>query len=242
MIKTQELLDDLKSVKNKIKSIPSKKYYDEYGRYNSATVERRFGTWNNALLECFGEVVRIQPPKRPIIECKNCGKKTKNPKFCSQSCNATYSNKRRYGPPNLCKICGKRIIRQSQTCRKCYIPYTMKKFGEKSIREFRKIPASKNRYQGIRNHAHQVARYYKLKSDKCLLCDYLNHLDLCHIKDIGSFNDDVTLNEINSFDNLVFLCPNHHWDLGHGKISKEEISRVRDLNPHLQRGGLICYH
>lgn len=41
--------------------------------------------------------------------CLNCSQETKNKKFCSKSCSATFNNtgKRRHGkPPNNCKVCG----------------------------------------------------------------------------------------------------------------------------------------
>ena len=226
MITSQELLDDLKRVKNKIGEIPSITHYKKYGQYNCETLRRRFGFWGNILMEVFGENIRESRKPRPTIQCKNCGKKTKNPKFCSQSCNATYNNTRRYGPPDTCKICGKRTRRNLTTCRECYIIYTIKKYGEQTLGKFRKIPSSKNRYQAVRLHAHRIASYYKIESDKCLLCNYSNHLDLCHIKDISSFGDEISLNEINSPDNLVFLCPNHHWDLWHGKLLNKELKVV----------------
>ena len=101
---------------------------------------------------------------------------------------------------------------------------SVEKYGQKTLGQFRKIPASKNRYQSVRNHAHQIIKYLKIKPTKCKMCDYTNHLDLCHIKDIASFSDDTKLSVINAVENLVFLCPNHHWDLGHGKINPEELN------------------
>jgi len=83
MINKTELLEDLKQVKNKIGSIPSKNIYKKYGEYHPATIRRKFGTWNNALIECFGKVVKEKTKLRPIIHCPVCNKKTKNPKYCS---------------------------------------------------------------------------------------------------------------------------------------------------------------
>lgn len=46
----QELLDDLKNVADKLgRDNLTGREYDEFGRFSSATIARRFGKWNNAL-------------------------------------------------------------------------------------------------------------------------------------------------------------------------------------------------
>jgi recombinational DNA repair protein RecR len=52
----------------------------------------------------------------------------------------------------------------------------------------------------------------------CQFCDYKNHFHLCHIKDIFKFDKSTKLKVVNDPKNLIFLCPNHHWDLDHGKL------------------------
>ena len=62
--------------------------------------------------------------KHIYINCIHCNSLTTNPKFCSQSCAASYNNKgkRRHGKPaNNCKICGNKTqssqrIFCSRTC------------------------------------------------------------------------------------------------------------------------------
>lgn len=218
MINKNDLIEDLKQVKNKIGSIPSINRYRKYGIYNPATFHRRFGSWNNALTECFGQIIQERPQERPIIKCLQCGLKTKNPKFCSSNCSATYNNiKRTIHIKNNCIKCGEKIQSRCTCCIKCLPLYKLEKYGEKIIKQFRDIPASKNRYQDVRNHAHRVAKYYDIK-EKCHYCNYKNHFQLCHIKDIGKFPADASLNEINDPQNLIYLCPNHHWDLDHGYL------------------------
>lgn len=105
-------------------------------------------------------------------------------------------------------------------CADCQFVYNTKKYGKQhTLSDFKKIDASKNRYQSIRGHAHRVAKINKMDNSKCSYCDYKNHVDLCHIKDICDFTDDSTLAEINAPDNLIFLCPNHHWNLDHGFLT-----------------------
>ena len=217
MITKKDLLKDLQVVKEKINQIPSKNLYKKYGKYSTETFHRRFGSWNKALKECFDEIVKEKPQKRNIIKCIQCGEKTKNPKFCSQSCSAIYNNIQRSNP-NTCIKCGCKIRKQSICCKNCIDIYRTEKYGEKTIKEFRDIPASKNRYQSVRNHAHQIANIHNLNKT-CPYCNYTNHAQLCHIKDIGDFPDSATLTEINHPTNLIFLCPNHHWDLDHNLLT-----------------------
>lgn len=52
----------------------------------------------------------------------------------------------------------------------------------------------------------------------CKKCGYTNHVEICHIKSVSSFDKLSSLNEINSLDNLVLLCSNHHWEFDHGLL------------------------
>jgi len=217
MISKEELLNDLQMVKNKISQIPSQNLYKKYGKYSTATLHRRFGSWNNALIECFNDIIKEKSKKRDIIKCSQCEEETKNPKFCSSKCAAIYNNIKRSNP-NSCIKCGNRIRKNSICCKNCIGIYKIEKYGEKTIKEFRDIPASKNRYQSVRYHAHQIAELHNL-SKKCHYCNYENHFQLCHIKDIGNFPDSAKLKEINHPTNLIFLCPNHHWDLDHNLLT-----------------------
>ena len=44
----------------------------------------------------------------------------------------------------------------------------------------------------------------------CTICGYDKYYEVCHIKSVSDFSDDSLISEINSLDNLVALCPNHH--------------------------------
>ena len=229
MITKEALKKDLTSVKQKIGHIPSSYSYLQHGKYHKSTLARQFGSWNNALLETFGDVVKTTPKRKNTRSCLNCNSLTKNPKFCSQNCAATYNNKQRgLHSPKTCLMCSKPIHYSSKMCSKCYSISRAKQGGHKTLSEFKKISASKNRYQGVRNHAHLIVKINNLKTNKCLFCSYSNHLDLCHIKDIGSFKDDTKLKIINDPSNLVFLCPNHHWDLDHNKLSTKEKQQLKN--------------
>ena len=220
-ISDKELKQDMIRVQTLINKIPSYSDYQKHGKYHKSTYARRFGSWNKALKQIVGDIVREKPEPRKYHKCLHCDNQTKNSKFCSSKCSASYNNKltKRKYEPKFCPECHKQIQRSSEVCADCQFVYNTKKYGDShSLGEFKKIKASKNRYQSIRNHAHRVAKINELDDTRCYCCEYTNHADLCHIKDICAFKDNSTLTEINSPDNLVFLCPNHHWDLGHGLL------------------------
>ena len=53
-------------------------------------------------------------------------------------------------------------------------------------------------------------------SPKCAICGYHHHVEIAHIKAVSKFEDSATIREINSIDNLIGLCPNHHWEYDNG--------------------------
>lgn len=42
---------------------------------------------------------------------------------------------------------------------------------------------------------------------------------MAHIKAVSEFSDDTLISEINDINNLVGLCPNHHWEYDHGLLN-----------------------
>lgn len=53
---------------------------------------------------------------------------------------------------------------------------------------------------------------------KCAICGYDKHIEIAHIKAVSDFDDNATIREINSINNLIALCPNHHWEYDNGFI------------------------
>jgi len=62
---------------------------------------------------------------------------------------------------------------------------------------------------------------------KCIVCGYQNHVDVAHIIPVYEFHDLAKISEINGISNLVALCPNHHWELDNGFITREEIQEIK---------------
>src|SRR5687768_15758439 len=80
---------------------------------------------------------RAKPNPYPnVVECLNCGAETTNPKFCSQSCAASYTNRitpKRKATPRYCKDCGKAIPSRRKVCDACNpwnIDWEMRTIGE----------------------------------------------------------------------------------------------------------------
>lgn len=56
------------------------------------------------------------------------------------------------------------------------------------------------------------------KPKKCLICGYDKHIEIAHIKAVSEFSDETLISEINDINNLMALCPNHHWEYDHGLL------------------------
>lgn len=158
---------------------------------------------------------------------------TKAKKFCNQSCSASFNNKfprTRMGKQQektyKCRRCGDVIV----------VPRgNLSKFPEKiscpacielnnidmDLRTKGEVFAGLSNWQSarstIRKHSAKVMQSLgRLKF--CQICGYSNHVEICHIKSVSSFPETARFNEINSPNNLVYLCPNHHWEFDNGYL------------------------
>lgn len=69
-------------------------------------------------------------------------------------------------------------------------------------------------YQNARSAIVKNAKTCFLKSSKpkkCAVCGYDKHYEIAHIKAVADFDDDT-------LDNLIALCPNHHWEYDNGLL------------------------
>lgn len=144
--------------------------------------------------------------------CANCNTPTNNPKFCSQSCSASYTNrvspKRRLGK-HSCKICLKPIKAGRSYCQNCFGSKTKDLTLEEAI--YRHLHRS-SAFALVRSRARAV---FKGLPQVCQTCGYDKHVEVCHIKPIKDFPLTTRLSEINSPNNLLMLCPNCHWEFDH---------------------------
>lgn len=180
-------------------------------------------------------------PEIPVIkQCLHCGGQTKNPKFCSRSCSAIYSNlndRERYATRKknnpakkyYCRECGVEVSTGRKKCDECHLknpeiggkPHRLVLWDNITLAEV----ADRASYQ-VHAHIRQRARYRYRKSSRpkyCVNCGYDKHIEICHIHAIADFPLETNVSEINDLKNLVALCPNCHWELDKGSLSIEEI-------------------
>lgn len=114
----------------------------------------------------------------------------------------------------LCE-CGNNKYKESYFCKKCDFKNKRDIILDKTILEFEKDYYNNHRYVIIRKYARKFLEELSIKKE-CNICKFDHYVECCHIKPIHSFSKETKLKEVNSINNLVFLCPNHHkmFDLG----------------------------
>ena len=160
------------------------------------------------------------PLRKIPITCLQCGVDTRNPKFCSIRCAATYNNHhmpKRKKTEKFCSGCGRSSKHTTKQCKFCKPP--KKNYGILTLAEVKQISGSRNSYDTIvRQHSRSVANRNEMLN-RCAECGYANCVECCHIKAVSEFPITATLSEVNHKDNLIGLCPNHHWELDHGLLT-----------------------
>jgi len=148
--------------------------------------------------------------------CKECGKvivvkehemcsEVRKKIYCNRSCSVTHTNRNRERKKKEKEVKEKKPIFN-------YLKGVTKKefFDSKGVYyKFRAV---------IRKQAHYI---YHLNNGekKCCVCGYDKHIEVCHIKSVSSFGDNDLITDINSINNLIGLCPNHHWEFDNGLIN-----------------------
>lgn len=189
---------------------------------------------------CSSKRIGRVPRKVSVHICLTCGKETTNKLYCSILCSSIgrigkqYSLKEKQTKLNktsiknnqrLCAICGKQIGSEYSVS---------KKYCEDCKKSYKISRASQNlndaNRQSIRKHARLIMT--KLRIPKlCGICGYDKHVEVCHIKPVRSFEKDTLLSEVNSPNNLVFLCPNCHWELDEGLLTTDNLVHNKATAP-----------
>ena len=153
--------------------------------------------------------------------------------FCNHSCAAKYSNLVRSKPKNIlsCLHCSKetgKIIRKHVLlCSLCSAKYSLFLFGERTLQDLSNFYRKDDKRAGsvshtiatrVRVHARGLEKF-RVRDKVCKICGYSTYIEVCHIKPLKDFDMTATLNEINSENNTVCLCPNHHKELDLGLIN-----------------------
>lgn len=82
--------------------------------------------------------------------------------------------------------------------------------------------SDRKNYQSYRSAVRKLAEKIYTDSGQskvCAICGYDKHVEIAHIKAVSEFDDSATIAEINSLNNLIALCPNHHWEYDNGLIT-----------------------
>lgn len=108
--------------------------------------------------------------------------------------------------------CGVIVAWDTILCRKCTAKAKTEKAVSLTVAEVK--ATKKARWT---HHVRFFARVYKFA--ECAVCGYDNHVEVAHIKAVSSFPDTATIKEINAPDNVIGLCPNHHWEFDNGLLT-----------------------
>jgi len=150
--------------------------------------------------------------KNPNL-CKNCSKiievvnnrkvsDIKRKKFCNQSCAAQFNN-RKY--KKRTKI---DTLKEQKE-------YFINKYTKEQL--FKECKTWQSARGIISKHARKVYKNSG-KDNKCEVCGYDLHIDICHLKAVSDFDDNTPILEINNINNLKGLCKNHHLEYDNGLL------------------------
>ena len=133
------------------------------------------------------------------------------------------SNKRLklFSTIQTCKRCGINSGKKSVYCIGCKPVRQPKKsidskYLDKKIKEVSYNNGQPSNYTKIRSHARVIIKRYK--KSICENCGYDKYVECCHKKAISAFSKEALINEVNHIDNLIYLCPNCHWEFDKGLI------------------------
>ena len=137
-----------------------------------------------------------------MTNCVNCGSSTLNPKFCSRSCSASFTNraspKRKRLEVSLCPVCENPVKRRNTYCSSSCYGKTMMKSGSSVAKN-----ASRESYNAYMKD-YMLSRYYRRKiaaieqlGGCCCRCGSIEALEFNHIdRTTKSFTIGSSLNSI----------------------------------------------
>jgi len=228
MVCKGDIEKDLRRMFDECGKLPTQRMYDKDGAYSRRTVCIKYGSWNNALSDIFGSINRVYRSTATEIECFNsrCSELTTNPKFCSISCSSSYNNMldngRKIGRARTVKRCRLCDIELSHNRRvKCDDCCNKIKTRDGNFVDYENVTKGMvltndtQKYRRIRGMAREVALKHG-KLDSCFKCGYSLHVECAHIISLHSFDEEAKISEINHINNILGLCPNHHWEFDNG--------------------------
>lgn len=169
--------------------------------------------------------------------CFSCNKETFKTKkevtdsltkrlFCSKSCSASFNNTLRIKSKkysylyNECS-CGKPKTKKAEYCKECFKIEAGKPILEKTLRELTASSDTSIRFNAVRAHARKFMKQSNIVKEciKCKTNEFKDILEVCHIKALKDFSEETLIKEVNSLNNLIYLCPSHHTLLDKGLIT-----------------------
>lgn len=120
-------------------------------------------------------------------------------------------------PHNRCQDCNKYISglnSKSGKCRECLSLHLAIEYGNNKIISDFSAASRRHQYQGIRSHARRLIKCWGWKK-QCSICEWDLMVELCHYRSISDFPVDTPLSVVNNKKNLLYACPNCHWELDH---------------------------
>lgn len=174
--------------------------------------------------------IKCQKPSCKNVFIPSCSRQV----YCCYTCsNRDNQRRNRLKTRKNCPKCDKIIMGKSNFCKKCFKSKQLKdytKIQDMTLEHYQNMDSVKNKHPSWRNsHIRSFARSWSKKDNPCCCekCGYKLHVEVCHIKAIKDFDIKATLGEINSINNLLFLCRNCHWEFDHNLFSIEDIKHPR---------------
>jgi hypothetical protein len=169
-------------------------------------------------------------------------------KFCSRSCSARYNNKifpkrsiflgdGTYKLKGKC-ACGDKKDYKANYCQKCLVIKNHEVSLKRPIRDMICLGNARIKYGQIRTWANRILEREGIEKT-CSICrnkEFDPVVEAAHIQSISTFSEDALMGEVNSLDNLIYLCPSHHKLFDKGFIEKEKIV---SLNRRYLYGGRV---
>ncbi len=156
------------------------------------------------------------------LQCGNIILSKDGKKFCTKACAAVYNNSRfpkrkKLIRINKCNNCGSDFETTKSSNKRKFCSDECRSLHKRSnaLNQSKCELFSSRSWQAARSVIQSNARNTLLSSDYkhcCHICGYDSHVEVCHIKAVSEFDNASTLREINAVENLVLLCPNHHWE------------------------------
>lgn len=178
-----------------------------------------------------------------IVPDNKAVKEIRKKKFCNLKCAAKYNNSRRVYPQKhgtqksmgICKDCGEVFYFTMRRdgkgysvrdyCDRCGTLRKLHSNGRELITDMTtkgELFKRTKSWQSARSIIRRIARTNYIQSGGlliCKVCSYDKYVEIAHIKSVCEFSDDTPISLINHLENLIPLCPNHHWEKDHNILN-----------------------